>query len=121
MTDRIFSEAILRFYTVGWEQRWLSRFESRDRTFLPPGEVYTYYHKQCRPTEMESLLTGAGLEIRRFRTVFWQRPVWLTGVGWRTLDYLLRRTAWRWLDRGLQALRGSECAHNLLWDCSVSR
>lgn len=93
--------------------------ESRDRTALPEGEVYTYYHRHYRVNEMEALVSEAGLEVRRRQTVFWQRPAKLTAWHWKMMDYLLRRTAWGWIDRGLQALGGSEWAHNLIWDCQV--
>ena len=97
----------------------LESVESRDPATLPPGEVFTYYHRHYRSTEVQALLLEAGLAIRHRETVFWQRPANLTGVTWRALDYLLRQTAWNWLDRALQTVRGSEWAHNLLWDCYV--
>jgi 2-polyprenyl-3-methyl-5-hydroxy-6-metoxy-1,4-benzoquinol methylase len=97
----------------------LDNVESRDPATLPDGEVYTYYHRHYRPKEMHALLTDAGLEVQRHDTVFWQRPARLQGVHWRAGDYLLRRTAWGWLDRALQAVGGSEWAHNLVWGCRV--
>jgi 2-polyprenyl-3-methyl-5-hydroxy-6-metoxy-1,4-benzoquinol methylase len=97
----------------------MDNVESRDPATLPIGEMYTYYHRHYRPMEMQTLLTDAGLEVQRHKTVFWQRPARLQGAHWRACDYLLRRTAWGWLDRMLQALGGTEWAHNLLWDCRV--
>lgn len=97
----------------------MENVESRDPASLPIGEMYTYYHRHYRPVEMQTLLADAGLEVQRHEAVFWQRSIRLQGVLWRACDYLLRRTAWSWLDRVLQATGGTEWAHNLLWDCCV--
>lgn len=94
--------------------------ESMNPATLPKGEVYTYYHRHYRYDEMRKLLQEAGFEPRRFRTVFWQKPKERTGVVWSGLDYLVRRTAWKWLDAAMLGMTGSEWGHNLLWDCRVA-
>lgn len=97
----------------------LGNVESRDLSTLPPGEVYSYYHRHYRSAEMEALLSEAGFEIRRRQAVFWQRPAHLDGASWKALDYVLRRTAWAWVDSALQSLGGREWSQTLLWDCRL--
>ena len=94
--------------------------ESMDPAALPNGEIYTYYHRHYRYEEMLKLLQQAGLEPSRFRTVFWQKPKVHTGVLWSGLDYLVQRTAWKWLDAAMLRMTGPEWGHNLLWDCRVA-
>lgn len=91
--------------------------ESVDRHALPPGEVYTYYHRHYRPEEIRRLLADAGFTVAGLTTVFWQRPRRCAAAWWRGMDYLVRRTAWTWLDRTLLGCTGLEWGHNLLWDC----
>ena len=93
--------------------------ESMDRHALPSGEVYTYYHRHYRLEEMRRLLADAGLTVAGVGAVFWQRPRRCQALWWRGMDYLVRRTAWTWLDRVMLELTGPEWGHNLLWDCRV--
>jgi len=95
--------------------------ESMDRHALPPGEIFTYYHRHYRPDEMRRLLADAGLAVAGVGTVFWQRPRRCAAVWWRGMEYLVRRTAWTWLDHAMLGFTGSEWGHNLLWDCRVSQ
>ena len=107
------------YHRVLTDGKVLGNVESRDRSALPPGEVYSYYHRHYRPDEMEALLSEAGFEVRRRQAAFWQRPAHLTGAHWKALEYILRCTAWRWIDEALQAMGGKNWAQTLLWDCRL--
>ena len=93
--------------------------EDTDRARLGEGsEVYTYYHRHYRSEELDDLLRGAGLVIRRRRVCFWQRPPHRADAVSRWLDYCNQRSAIPALDQVLIRLDGPEYAHNLIRDCA---
>lgn len=92
--------------------------ESADPAALGEGgEIYTYYHRHYRAPELDDLLRRAGLEIRRRRACFWQRPAPRRGGLARLLDYALQRSALRPLDRALLWWDGTARAQTLIRDC----